>query len=414
MNATMGIRSDVLRPTALARIAVLAALAWTATACKTLDPKPVQEYADSVSKLRDGADAALAVNAADAHDRTVHFPAVNDQGAFDAGEKLVLEKDKPGQMPLFLEAERFRIAVKRLNDAEVDYANLLVQLASPQTVDAATFDQLAKDVDAKVASALATLNKPVPAQGLALLSTGFAELARAYLESKRIADFVAVLDHAQKSVDDYAAKGRSAVATATDDAWHEYEAHAGKLEGPMARLKKDPAAAAQAREELVDLDVRFVAHLGVLTDLDAAFAAIPAAHRGLVNAVATHGADLATAHMLVDRAAVLKQTYDDALATNRKANAELAAKRADADADAAEQSAKEADAASAGAEKEATDAEAAAAKDPNDDKKKQTATDLRTKADAKKQRAALLDAAAKSARKAADSADAAAKALGAS
>ena len=108
-------------------------VALVVTGCATVSQPPFQQFADSVQKVRSGADSALGGLYDQARDRYVDETAQG--GAALQGALLTSVEGDPfawtsSSAPLFLQIARFRDGVYRFNSTLVDYAGALAQLAS--------------------------------------------------------------------------------------------------------------------------------------------------------------------------------------------------------------------------------------------------------------------------------------------
>ncbi len=250
-------------------------------ACSSVQPQPFSALATSTQQLRDGADASLAVLSAQARERFVMEAALGDGAKIQSllleqvqGDPFGWKTDGP---VLFLQVARFRDGVFRLNNAVNGYAQLLVQLASPDLVDAKTFDQLAKDLNGNLRDATVTLGMTgANNKDIAIFSTIAAESALAFIESRRQSALVRVIEVNQTTIVEISAAGRSAIKRTAIALRSEYDQRSTGIANAIAGGERTSKV-----RELVDLNDRFIVQLGVLRTLDKSYLTLPRAHAEL-------------------------------------------------------------------------------------------------------------------------------------
>lgn len=255
-------------------ILLLALVVGGTAGCATTSVEPFTALAASAQQLRDGADASLGA----LHDRTRdRHIAEAASGDLDRIQALLLAQpsgDPFGwvspQPPLFLHVARFREGVYQLNTVLVGYAGLLAQLASPDLLKPATFDQLAADLNANLRTAVQAFGVQAPPnKEVAVFSTAASGAFRVYLQNKQRGALVKALQDNQAAIDDTAELGAAAVRVTAAALRNEYELASASL------------AQRKAIRELIDLDDRFIKEMAGLRTLHQAYQALPAAHREL-------------------------------------------------------------------------------------------------------------------------------------
>ena len=140
----------------------VAVLAVVLAGCAKVNSRPFETFAESLRTLSSGVEAQAQTDyetAQDEYEQSIlggKVEVTELQFAFSKSDPFGFQQ-KSGDQPLYVKLEGFRRALKNLNDAMVAYANLLATLAGKETVNPDDFDQLARDLNTKTASAAATL-----------------------------------------------------------------------------------------------------------------------------------------------------------------------------------------------------------------------------------------------------------------
>jgi hypothetical protein len=276
--------------------AVAVTLAVGVVGCAGTPPHDrFEEFSRSIEEVRAGADAALAENYDWSRERFIHETAeqsLRPEGVAGVGSLLMegVRGDPFGWSiepePLFMASRRFRTALYDLGTVLVRYGDLLAELASPELVTEERFDRVASDLNTNLLAATAALNGDGGDGDLALFSAAASELTRSYLRSRSREALRGILRENQPGIEAVAEHARGGIRLAARHLRHEYEARADDL---AVRLVPGSGESAAARsrlvEDLVELDELFVERLAVLRALDAAFQALPDAHRELFEAL---------------------------------------------------------------------------------------------------------------------------------
>ena len=144
--------------------------------CASISPAPFTALTTSIQQLRDGADASLSVVNERTRNRFIVEAAAGDVAKVEALLLKQPDEDTFGwtspDLPLFLKVARFREGVHQLNSVLVGYAGLLGQLASPDLVSSDKFEQLAKDLNGNLKTAVQALGVSTPSKKeIAIFST---------------------------------------------------------------------------------------------------------------------------------------------------------------------------------------------------------------------------------------------------
>ncbi|MEM9554787.1 MAG: hypothetical protein AAGC60_11045 [Acidobacteriota bacterium] len=302
-------------------IALLVAL--TAIGCRSTDPAPFDAFTLGTRALRDSADVqarsdleAARATFLDQVERGevepfvlgLEFPGPTP---FDAA--LTVPSDPDGQEiePLYLQLERFRGALWTLNQALVDYAELLATLAGSSTPRAESdslaadqFDTLAVELNAALAQATPALRLDAPRQRLALISGTATALFRQAIESRRRHHLEAAIREVQPAIEDVGAHLQTSTELLAGGVQTQYQRS-------FRALLTDPALDRRSRAEaIVALNDRTRSTLRTLALLDAGYAELPAAHAELAAAASTRPTGTAAADDFARRATQLRQTVD--------------------------------------------------------------------------------------------------------
>lgn len=390
--------------------------------CASVKPAPFQEFSQSIQTLKEGADKALEANETKSSDRFMREAlSTVAAGNPEKVEKLRFEVKSddpfslnPGNMPLFMKAKQFRDAVRSSISVVEGYADLLVRLSSPELLPRETFDKMASDLNANAYDAVSSLagtgNIPDPKQ-VAIFSTIAVKITQEYLESKRRSKLVEALTSNQTNIDDFSQHMRKGVLIIATHSAHEYDEESQEL---IRKLITDtgPAPESDCRgaiDELIELDKKYLAQLGVLKSLYHAFGKLPSAHAELATAAANPDVSISTIVGLVEDGKHLKGVYDKSLAVNKVKASRAIADRSVAMADKLDTEAEMAQKIAVSAQAEADKAKSEADAAPSDSTKQERASRLQDRAkrlkdvvESRKKKAAEARAAADEAQKQAD------------
>lgn len=344
---------------------------------------PFAAFIASAVQLRIGTDKALAATEKASADRFLEEAAVDPRRAlalkFRVDPDHPFEWHRPAEgtppLPLFFKVEKFRDAANDSTASFLQYARLLGQLASPELIPRESFNTLAADLNTNTSDAVVALTgAPGDAQGVALFTTLAVEAAHVYLQSRRAADLVKLVEKNQAAVERFAGHMQRAARITALAAINEYgpesEALLRSIAGTTENPNPSPAQRRKAVEALIALDRRFIQQIDVLQALHRAFGQIPSAHAELPRAIRNPQVSLKGVIALVEEGKRLEGQYDRALSVNLIKAAEATASKADALADRLEAQAEAARVRAEQAAARIADARAAADADPADAEKR--------------------------------------------
>ena len=349
MKSNQSPRSAVRRGRVIARLLGLftASVAFTAQfGCqsKPVNDRPFTAFADSAREVRSGASDAIGKIAGMSKERyllrtsTGMYASPRDLTDDVLALKLEFADGPDGpdksrwksndRSLLFLELERFRFGVDTLNDALVSYTGMLQQLASPELVDPAWFDDHRKQFDADIRAAAAAAGiKSVDIgvgsksiDSVAIFATLATELTKRSLFQIQRHRLIEELKNNQEDIDIAAAIGRRAIDIAANALWQEYDLQAQVLVyrglGKTADGRTDDSSLsdrdkAAAIEALLDLNSAFALQLDGLRTLDRAYTQLPAAHQELLAGLERAPGLNAIVRDLYDSGRRLKKVYEE-------------------------------------------------------------------------------------------------------
>ena len=313
-----------------------AACMWLllAVGCATVDHRPFETFAQTAQALQTNAGKALEASPAAARERYIEA-AVDDPNLLDqlrlgqTGNPLI---PTTTDAPLFLHAEQFRVGVQRVAGVFTAYAQLLLQLASPDLLSQASFDSLASDLNANAFDAVTAIGGPPSGatssatSGIALLSTAATAIFQAYLEDKRRDKLVEALAANQQVVADYADLLVGGVNTAARLAWQEYNL---QIDGTLLRAARaEDGDRRAAIEESITLNSEHLTRLEILGALSDAFAALPDAHVALVEAARNPETGIGAINTAMAGAQRLEAIFDRSVLANQASAAQSLADEA--------------------------------------------------------------------------------------
>jgi hypothetical protein len=284
--------------------------------CASISPAPFTALTTSIQQVREGADASLSLVDERARNRYIAEAAAGDVAKVEG----LLLKQPPGDPfgwassdpPLFLKVARFRDGVHRLNSVLVDYAGLLVQLASPDLVSPEQFEQLARDLNGNLKNAVQALGVSAPSnKEIAIFSTLGTAAFRAYLKNKQRSSLLKALDRNQPAIQEAAELGMSAVRITAMALHNEYNHSSERLAAMIANPKVSDSGKQATLKELIELDEKFIKEISVLRTLHQSYMALPAAHQELARGVADPKSGLPMVIELLENGRELYRLYEE-------------------------------------------------------------------------------------------------------
>jgi hypothetical protein len=310
----------------LVRILTIVLAILGVAGCASISPAPFTALTTSIQQLRDGADASLSL----VHERTRNRYIV-EAAAGDVAKVEALLLTQPAgdpfgwaspDPPLFLKVARFREGVHRLNSVLVGYAGLLGQLASPDLVSPEKFEQLAKDLNGNLKTAVQALGVSAsPNKEIAIFSTLATSAFRAYLENKQRSSLLEALNSNQPAIQDAAELGASAVRITAAALRNEYNHSSAKLAALVAEHTLSDSKKQAALRELVELDEKFIKEISILRTLHQSYMALPAAHLELATGLADPKRGLPMVLELLENARELNRLYEELSKDDKKKGA---------------------------------------------------------------------------------------------
>jgi hypothetical protein len=300
-------RRHLVRMTPIALVTLCAACSVPAT----INTKPFDQFSNAAQQLDLGADQAFANGVTFTEAGFVDQVAADPE--FQISDLLVTRSNEgfatSGREPTFMEIRKAATTLSSANKLLVDYAGTLQQLAAPDLVSEATFDQLAKDLDAnstKVISDLKATASAPSANEIGLFSAAAAEAARLYIEHKRQEDLVKVIELNQPAIDSLSQWCQAGVEHLETDFYTAYSNQMNALSTQFgglggAKVKNVPARRVLI-QQMVQLDGYFLDSERTLSALDASYKAVPKAHKNLETAIQSPTTALTDIQVLYDEA----------------------------------------------------------------------------------------------------------------
>lgn len=282
-----------------------------ATACSSIKGEPFTAFSTSVQQLREGADASLSTIQTRTRDRHIAEASAGDFAKIAPLLLVTVPGDPFGwtssDPPLFMKTARFRDGVFRLNSTLVSYSGLLAQLSSGELAKAETFDQLARDLNGNLRSALSAVGvAQPPTKEIAILSTAAGAAFRAYIQSKQKGMLLDALRQNQPAIEETSELGASAVRIAALALRNEYDLHSAQL------------ASTRSVRELVELNDKFVKEMQALRILHHSYKSLPAAHLELAAGVSDPAIGLPMIRELWENGRNLLRLYEELSKVEKK------------------------------------------------------------------------------------------------
>jgi hypothetical protein len=309
------------RPTLI--ILILLGTAFSACATGNVSSTAFEQMSASMLQVRTGADASLGA----LYDRTRDRYIATAAADVEKVEALKLSRSATGETfgwksskpPLFLTTARFREGVYRLNSAVIQYSNALSRLANKDLIDPATFNQLAKDLNGNLNSAVTALDVQTGGKEIAIFSTAASAAFEAYLRNQQRSALVKALRENQTAVQHVGELGAQAVRITAEALRSEYDIRSTEL-AAAAAPPRTPASREAAVRDLADLDDRFVKELSTLQVLHDTYVALPAAHQELATSLEGSQFGLASVQELFHNGQDLFRRYEELAGKSKKTN----------------------------------------------------------------------------------------------
>ena len=268
-------------------------LAVALAGCAKVNPRPFETFAESLRTLSSGVEAQAEVDyetAREEYEQSVldgKVQVTELQFTFPSSDPFGFQHEG-GEQPLYVKLEQFRRALKNLNDAMVAYANLLATLGGNETVNPDDFDQLARDLNTKTASAAATLNLGVPGEARAFFSTAAAKIFEEIIERKRRKKLRQAIEAQQPRMKLYAERAQEALGVIVEGVKPRYLDEFSDLADKYVdadREADNEADKKAALQKILDWNKQTADTLRTLERLKNSYGKLPTAHADLAKAV---------------------------------------------------------------------------------------------------------------------------------
>ncbi|MBU8922723.1 MAG: hypothetical protein KOO63_12970 [Bacteroidales bacterium] len=285
-----------------------------------IDPDPFDRFASSAVELRDSADEVLSHQYDWARERFIQDTVKGDSISGEKVQRLILE-NVPGvpfawkaQRPpiLFLSAGEFRESVRTLNDALVDYAGLLIELAVSGHIDQDEFTVAASGINSGIQDASKALGLTDKDREIGLFSTAATELFRQYLQSKSKKKLRDALNGNQENIRALSDALSDAMRLASQHFFAEYSSRSLSLALMLAPDNSMSDNQKQDRVvELIELNELLIGRLDVLRRLHDSYESLPGANRDLAASLEKGQHGLTSIYRIRDNAKFLREVYKD-------------------------------------------------------------------------------------------------------
>lgn len=298
-------------------------------ACAAVNPlntQPFQDYQSAISTLKDESDQALQTVYQTELDQfktkvsgddsclvgqlLLSFPGESDDSAFAWNYSPAFGNCDAQAQPLFVSVADMRETLAAMNGQLLDYANLLIALAGADantqfdpTAEANKFNQNASSLLTQL-SGLGVKTTGVSADGLALFSTIGANLAKAYLEGKRVDLLTQLLNDGLKPLENFSELAQRAMEITALNAKSQYQT------GPAVGLVRSIATnQGGSIDDLLSLNDQVIKQLALYQSIANGYSALPRSQTQLITAL-KQGQQVNLAE-LINYATNIKQQYQD-------------------------------------------------------------------------------------------------------
>ncbi|MGJ8654499.1 MAG: hypothetical protein ACSHX8_14660 [Opitutaceae bacterium] len=285
--------------------------------CASVDSKPFVKYNNALSEAQSGVDSAMAINLDWTRSGFVEGFSSDSNARFS---QLILNPDDTGawsssSAPVYLEVKKTRSALNELNQSFSDYAKLLVQLSDGELVNTDTFDQIAADLNSNATDALASLNVSSP-NGSAIFSTAASELARLYIEKKRVSYLKDALEENQSNIEAYTSLSVNLIHTIRGSMQAYYVDRYEPIKDGWNASKGEKRQ--KYTNSMLKLNEQYVDALSVLKQLEKTYGKLPQAHADLAKGIGEADWSLDGIQDLYSSARRLQRLHKELVETNEK------------------------------------------------------------------------------------------------
>lgn len=284
-----------MSPLGLGR-SLAALLVASLAACASIDPEPFEQFWNATTRVESGTEAILlldyewsrrgfaeALLEGDPEDLTTLFLTFDEEDPFAA---------RLPDPPVFLAVKQARELLGDLASIFSDYAALLARLAGADRIELKTFDDLERELNARLREAAKALGGAAPTEteaGVTLLSSSTSAAFRAYIDRRRANDLREAIETTQPSLEVWARVAADAVENVRDDIKTEYDARKLRISRGYAESRNGKGKSRREQErligEMIELDATVVEAFGALRTLRDAFKTMPGAHRQLADSI---------------------------------------------------------------------------------------------------------------------------------
>lgn len=289
--------------------------------CGSIPHDAFGEFTDTAIQLRDGTDEVLGIQYQWARDRFLEdaSKAMADSIGEAMVQRLLLESVEGSPFEwraeepiLFLSARKFQKSVYTLNQAIVDYALLLQELAGAGKVSKEEFESNVRELNGNMKEAVAALSGQELDREIAIFSLAASEIFELYLGSKRKNELKRALQENQGTIEEVSSHLRQALAIAARHVHHEYQErsfHLALALAPDSDLQ--PFERRERLEALIELNEIYDDRLTALRTLDDSYRLLPGANRNLYASLDEVDVSLGSIRRIADNARRLKSLYGE-------------------------------------------------------------------------------------------------------
>ncbi|MBI4650560.1 hypothetical protein HY745_04595 [Candidatus Desantisbacteria bacterium] len=249
--------------------------------CASVNSGSFIKFNNAVKEASTGIDAAMSVNHKWTRAGFISGFSADSESKFSQliiqpGEKYNWLMEKP---PIYLDIKKAHFTLTELNNAFIQYADLLVKLSGGELINIDTFDQLTKDINKNAAEAAKALNMSVSSDNLALISTTSLESARLYIEHKKKGYLIETIKKNQESVQKYSDACILLIHIMIGNLKTYY---VEKYEPIKITWNASSGLERQKQTEaMLDINDQFINALEILKELETAYTALSKAHEEL-------------------------------------------------------------------------------------------------------------------------------------
>jgi len=257
--------------------------------CVSIPTEPFDEFSLAIEEAKEGVELVLSKNYD--WERKIFIEDVL------SGERQLaeIEIQRKGSFqyafaeakPLFFTLQDVKVTLSGVNNAVVQYANLLKVLASPELINKEEFEELTKNTESALNGSLKSLQIKTRAEAIPIFSISALELSRLVIENRRKKALENILDRNQASMEEYTNRCIVLIDNLEKSLFHAYGKAFANLEDEYSRISGNGTIERRKEiiEQALELNEEYISSVNGLKEACKVYENLPKAHKELQKSV---------------------------------------------------------------------------------------------------------------------------------